>query len=264
MPWCSHQHLTTPSDPDAKIWRYMDIPKLLSILVDNALFFPSGKTLSKNDKFEGQPTYAEVDQLNFLATPPSEEELKTVRDEMLANYRQAAPEEQKRHMAIIENISFFNCWHLNDEESDAMWKIYGKNDNGVAIRSTIRRLTKSLNATEKCVYTGQVRYYTEPDDNLPNPENYVWRFMRKKMAFQHEKEVRAVVTDGTQFGKPGVAIPIYVSELIDTVVISPYAETWIERLVKSVACRLGYKFDVVPSEAARDIPSTKLLPDPGA
>ncbi len=25
----------------------------------------------------------------------------------------------------MRNSSFVNCWHMNDDESDAQWKIYG-------------------------------------------------------------------------------------------------------------------------------------------
>ncbi len=38
MPYCSHLDLQLTSDLDAKVWRYMDIPKLFSILVDGELF----------------------------------------------------------------------------------------------------------------------------------------------------------------------------------------------------------------------------------
>jgi hypothetical protein len=117
MPCLSHPSLKQPSDPNARVWRYMDIAKLLSILVDGTLFFPSGKTLSNEDKTEGQPTDPEADAINSLATPPSDDELKTYRDQVVANFRQAAPEEQKNQMTIIENTSFFNCWHMNDDES---------------------------------------------------------------------------------------------------------------------------------------------------
>lgn len=260
MPYLPHEHLDELSDPEAPLWRYMDLAKLVSVLVDKALFFPSGKTLAKQDRFEGQPTYAEVAELNRLATPPPPETLNTIRDELLASFREAAPAEQKWHMAIIKSISFFNCWHMNDYQSDAMWKIYDTGNRGVAIRSTVGRLTRSFAATDKPIYIGAIRYCTEPDNSPPNTKIYVWRFMRKRRAFEHEKELRAIVIDGEQRGLTGIKVPVYIDDLISNVVISPYAESWAEPLVKNLACRLGYKFDVVRSDAARPPPSSLLSP----
>jgi hypothetical protein len=254
MPYPLHPSLEEPSDPNAQLWRYMDLGKLVSILVDKSLFFPSGKTLSLQDKFEGQPTYEEVDQANTLATSPPTEEIKTYEDQVLAAFNEAAPADRIQQMKTIEKIAFFNCWHMNDDESDAMWKVYDPGRQGVSIQSTVGRLRSSLAATDKSVYMGKIRYYKEPD-SPPNTNIYVWRFFRKRMAFQHEKEVRAVVIDPGQRGQPGVKIPVNLDDLIGKVVISPYAEPWVAPLVKALASRLGYKFEVLLSEAAGPSPA---------
>jgi hypothetical protein len=73
MPCQPHKLLDTPNDPVAPIWRYMDLSKLLAILNDRALFFPSGRQLSRADRLEGQPTYVEVDRLNYDPTAISPE-----------------------------------------------------------------------------------------------------------------------------------------------------------------------------------------------
>lgn len=39
---------------------------------------------------------------------------------------------------------FVNCWHLNEYESAAMWDLYLKNEEGVAIQTTFNRIKKSL------------------------------------------------------------------------------------------------------------------------
>lgn len=259
MPYAVHPYLEEPPDANVKLWRYMDLGKLVSILVDKSLFFPSGRTLSAQDKFEGQPTYAEVGDVNSRAEPPSSEEIRTAYDQMLAVFREAAPADQRRRMEIIETISFYNCWHMNDDESDAMWKVYGRGEQGVAIQTTLNGLMRSLAAdTDKTVYIGHVRYYREPDNNPPNTNVYIWRFMRKRIAFQHEKELRAVVIDGPNQGLAGVNVPVNLDDLIGRVVISPYAAPWVAPLVKSLASRLGYKFEVVPSEASAPPPATIL------
>jgi hypothetical protein len=231
----------------------MDIMKFLSVLIDKTLYFPSGKTLiAEFDRYEGQPTYAEVATMSAPPNPASDIYLD------LSSFQELTITGQKNQMKTIENQCFFNCWHLNLGESDAMWKIY-RNGCGVAIQSTLARFRKALNATDKEIYIGKIRYYTEPDDNPPDTPTYVWRFMRKRKAFEHEHELRAVFTDSAQSGEHGVSIPIYVDELVSKVIISPYAEPWSEALIKSLAWRLGFKFEVVVSEAAAPLPST-LLP----
>ena len=259
MPYATHPCLEEPCDAVVRLWRYMDFAKLVFILVNKALFFPSGKTLSAQDKFEGQPTIAEVGHVISLAAPPSPEEIKTARDQVLAWSNGAGPDDLTRQIEIVETIAFFNCWHMNDDESDAMWKVYDTGGRGVAIQSIVGGLRSSLAAaTDKTVYIGQIRYYREPDNNPSKTNIYVWRFMRKRMAFQHEKELRAVVIDEANRGLVGVNIPVNLDDLIGRVVISPYAEPWIAPLVKALASRLGYKFEVVPSEASAPSPATML------
>jgi hypothetical protein len=257
MPYSQHKHLETPPD-DEQLWRYMDLAKFAYILVERSLFFASGKTLSAQDKFERQPTSEEVDWLKALASKP--EEIQTYRDQVLANFREAASQDQKYRMAVIETVSFFHCWHMNDAESDAMWKIYDKGAGGVAIRSTVGKLKKSFDAApDNSIFLGKIRYYMGSDENPPNTEIYIWQFMRKRAAFEHEKEVRAVVIGDTNVrGQPGLKIPVDVDELISSVVISPYAEPWVEPVVKTLVQRLGYNFNLIQSEAAGPPPGTRL------
>src|SRR5688572_17832706 len=62
----------------------------------------------------------------------------------------ARPDELRRRV-------FINCWHRNDHESAAMWRIYLKSDEGVAIQSSSRRLRDAL-AGAGDVLIGEVRY----------------------------------------------------------------------------------------------------------
>lgn len=45
---------------------------------------------------------------------------------------------------------FVNCWNMNENESDAMWKVYASNDKGIAIQSSLGNLIdSSKNSPEK-------------------------------------------------------------------------------------------------------------------
>ena len=59
---------------------------------------------------------------------------------------------QKLEMAI-------NCWHMNDFESEAMWKLYLKSNEGIAIQSTYQRLIDSLSNTDLSIHIGDYKIH---------------------------------------------------------------------------------------------------------
>jgi hypothetical protein len=101
-PYVSEPDLDEPEN-DVKIWRYMDFTKLLSILENDGLFFTSARILrEKFDFYEG-------------AYP----------DHWLEFY--FGPDAAYGFQSLCDRYWIFhilNCWHINDFESDAMWKIY--------------------------------------------------------------------------------------------------------------------------------------------
>jgi hypothetical protein len=239
----------------------MDLAKLLAILIDGALFFPSGRTLSKYDRLEGQPTYIEVDRLSYdpsLMSPSTKAAELGIHDpEMLASFLEY---ERKRHVnmaGFIENSCFFSCWHMNDGESDAMWKIYARNAGGVAIRSTVARLKKSFGRDIRKIFLGRIKYI-DFNVNSDSLDIFVRRFMRKNKAFSHEQELRAVLHDPEKLNNAGERVSVDPQILIERIVISPTEEEWFSTLVKAVVERIGCAFDVVPSDATRVPPMTLL------
>jgi hypothetical protein len=131
MPYVARPYLDDPAD--IQVWRYMDIEKLLSILVDQALFFASTRTIASDDWFEGQFT---ADELAALGLDPF-----------------VFKEIDEKYNATVLSQLFFNCWHMNNSESDAMWKIYVNGNGGVAISSTIARLKESFrNSPTGCLF----------------------------------------------------------------------------------------------------------------
>jgi hypothetical protein len=63
MPYAFHPSFTDPKNDGARVWRYMDLAKLLATIDKQALFFPSAATLAKDDQFEGQPPLPEIQDL---------------------------------------------------------------------------------------------------------------------------------------------------------------------------------------------------------
>ena len=79
-------------------------------------------------------------------------------------------------------------------------------------------------------------------------------FVHKRKSFEHEKEVRAVVTRFPAEGElgdtitSGIPIRIDLNVLVETVYIAPDAPSWVGDLVKSVIQRYGFNFNVEASQ----------------
>jgi len=105
-------------------------------------------------------------------------------------------------------------------------------------------------------------------------------YLFKRLAFAHEREVRvgtfrsdvrmeffddigllktpALGVTAADIllspGRKGVYVDADIPVLIDRVVVSPFSPTWFSDLVISLSKKLGYIFEVVPSEMSRPSP----------
>jgi hypothetical protein len=124
MPYQAHPSFIEPKNGNARLWRYMDLARFLSVLDSRALFFPSVATLAETDPYEGEPAPAKIRAAQARGA------------EALRAFRLNAE--------VFKHLNFFNCWHMNDGESDAMWKLYIKGSEGIAIQTTVERLKASF------------------------------------------------------------------------------------------------------------------------
>src|SRR5207302_88449 len=74
-------------------------------------------------------------------------------DEVIA--KAAGSYEKLRRLLRMQTL--LNCWNLGESESAAMWNLYAARGQGIAIRSTFSRLTKSITDPVP-VYVGVVSY----------------------------------------------------------------------------------------------------------
>src|SRR4029078_2416019 len=102
-----------------KIWRYLDLPKLLYILDRGCLYLSRADQLG--DPFEGS------------ITPGS-----------IATFRGSLDDEYVERMRSYTNRlrewSYVSCWHLSDVESAALWRIYSHSPGGIAIQTRVNKL----------------------------------------------------------------------------------------------------------------------------
>ncbi|MDH3311594.1 MAG: hypothetical protein OEM28_00410 [Nitrosopumilus sp.] len=160
-------------------------------------------------------------------------------------YQNKIPEKSlKQSSQFMEKIryhTYLNCWHMNENESDAMWKLYAKNNTGIAIQSTYKNLVGVLNENDE-VYIGAVNYIDYEKDWLPEGFTY-WPFMHKQNSFKSENELRTIlqrfpnIRNGISIDVPesvGINIPIEIHDLIEDIYIAPTSPEWFYKLVNSI------------------------------
>ena len=191
--------LKSPPD-DTIIWRYMDFTRLVSILEQGALFFPTIDLLRKIDPWEGSWT-------NFR----------------FYKYYGGTPELQKEMMDYVFSISSeteskrlcANCWHISPYEFAAMWKLYLTGNEGIAIQTTFGKLKDSFQnenlewptwaddfQNKKVpLIAGEVEYidWDHPPENMtPALKQYIY----KGRSFEHEHELRIIAQLYANLGVP--------------------------------------------------------------
>lgn len=148
--------------PDTVLWRYLDFCR--------ADHF--------SDKFEGAFTPSLRQQISDAYA----------KGEIDYTYEQF-----KRRM---RQSVFINCWHRNQDDSAAMWALYGKSACAVALTSTVGQLADTLRGveTEYDIAIERVEYVKHwSDPKLDVSPAYARIFAYKTKAYEYEKEVRVII-----------------------------------------------------------------------
>jgi hypothetical protein len=164
---------------------------------------------------------------------------------------------------------FVNCWHRSQDDSAAMWALYGKSDCAVALTTTVGQLANALEAAghEHAPWIARVEYVKHwSDPKLDVQPDYARVFAYKTKAYEYEKEVRVIIdrtkdrrdcaADGPRAGlalvQPGIVVPVDAARLLRSIVIAPDAPPWFEKLVRQSALRYGLQAPVRRSKLATD------------
>jgi len=146
------------------------------------------------------------------------------------------------------------CWHMNDYESIAMWKLYTAGGDGVAITTTVGRLIHALDdVADNVYYVGSVEY---TDHFRPAASERQMSIMQplfqKRKSFSHESELRAVVTrDGFLQKTKGESFPLRLESLIERVVVSPEYPLWALPSLQSIVTQAGLNITVETSDVLK-------------
>src|SRR5688572_13316302 len=234
-----HYSFHTP-DKSLIVWRYLDFTKFVDLLISNQLYFARSDRFE--DPFEGIFRLKDYEQTKNMWT-----------DE-----------------AQTKKFYFLNCWHINDNQSDAMWKIFLKTKNGIAIKSTVGNIINSLAGAQEDIFISKVYYrdFTKVTFNDLSLEQQnqlfggrggsVNQFNYKRISFEHEKELRlycidlpiphAIINGVPREPLKEKRVNVITNELINEVVIAPFADSWFKNLVEKVIARLNFKFAVSKSD----------------
>lgn len=216
--------ITTPAD-DTVLWRYLDLERFLALLESGALYLCR---LDKfRDKWEGTWPESFADGLLERMTP-----------ERAAHFI--------RDSDGLRRVHFVSCWHASSYESAALWDQYS-GGSGIALRSSVVRLRSAVTPRYRFMI-GEVEYidFTAAGPMKRHP---VVPVFRKRMSFEHEREVRLLVShsqlkdDDPSLGEPfeEIHLEVNINTLVESVFISPTAPAWLAKTVRGVLSAFGYE-----------------------
>ena len=230
--YINSSNITLPEDNNTIVWKYLDLSKFLDMLMSQQLF------MSRSDKFE--------DQYEGTFSEPTFEEIKKIaanNPKFLDYYK------SHREKVVISS------WHINEYESFAMWQIFTKNNEGLAIQSTIGRLKKALQPEKRIEqYIGNVNYIDYKKEYIPFDDTF-FPFLFKRKSFQYEREVRIISDVSAQniSINEGLKINVDLNQLIEKIYIHPKSENWYKKLVIELVSKLDFKIEIEKSDLESDI-----------
>jgi hypothetical protein len=243
----------------------MDLAKFLSLLDKEALFFVRVDKLAVQDPFEGFYTNVNVlaDKIQFSDTTEEWRQQTGIQDEKTL---QLVIESNRRIRDVVKadrEVTFASSWHTQEHESAAMWNLYVRSSEGIAVESSYDRLVAALqDYGDFEVHIGMMKYIDYQREFIPLG-NMLSPFMYKRKSFEHEKELRALIWTPQHgknvIGNPalnkfrdhvGLCVPVNLEVLISRVFVAPTAPHWMLELLESVVKKYGLKAPVVQSDLA--------------
>ena len=251
-----------PLKPASTIWRYLDLEKFKSLLETQSLFFCRADKFS--DPFEGSLPKMEAENRKKEMWKISE----------FPGYNFGLKQ-------IVENISglqedhinfkrttIVNCWHINKNESDAMWRLYLKDNEGVAIQSTTERIYKTIKYIPEVIGLSKVRYLDYEKDIWYHPVDYPnlgYNFyspiVHKRIEFIHENEFRLFCKINeaidnpsyweTQPNEKGKYIMVNLNTLIEKIYMPPTIDNATSLKIERISKDSGYNFKFCRSKLSQ-------------
>lgn len=222
----------------------MDFTKFVDLMDTQELFFPRADNLG--DPFEGSLPIRSANYRKYVIDRLVDQE------KIKKEYKGAASLQKDAESALKEMA--VSCWHMNDHESAAMWKLYLKSDEGIAIQSTYSNLVKVLDVSPISINIGCVNYIDYETQSINFGDAFA-PYVNKRKSFEHEKELRAVIWvkgyGNLELCGPlidGIRVKVSLNDLIERIYIAPNSPDWILGLVQSVAGKYEISKNVIRSK----------------
>jgi hypothetical protein len=226
--------------PQAKIWRYIDLQRLVSLLTRRALYF--ARPSSFTDPYEGWMPRSHIDAMAAIHRSYVERFREARRqldsripDALLGRYNADMDAALARLAERLANAPFetvqkfgVSCWHKSEYESEAMWRTYAA--ESVALESTVGQLF-SANRSGTPLTLDNVRYMDFNDDPIERGHEHYLLYIKRK-SFEHEKELRAAALLGA--GAEGAFLDFDLDVLITKVHVSPRASELFSHTVSDI------------------------------
>jgi hypothetical protein len=143
----------------------------------------------------------------------------------------------------IRQACYVSCWALSPFESEALWRLYTSDADGIAIQTTYQALVDVIEP-DSDLYVGRIGYLDYETEWFPNG-NLFYPVMHKRRAFAHENEVRMLkllhshVPLESPIGPPGLQVPVDLESLVQAIYVTPYAQPWYAEAVEAVVERFA-------------------------
>ncbi len=231
------------ASPEVWVWRYLDLPKFVSMLETSRLYLSRADLLG--DPYEGSLTRLDKVRQADQGKIRGYEEY----DGAVASFRKE-----------LRQLIFISCWHTNEDESEAMWRLYCGESYGVAIKTTYRKLQEFCAANE--LWIGLVEYRDYKAESF-SASNALIPFMTKRRSFSHERETRIlklrresserVSSDGviavpgivSSAVPPGLTVQWDIESIADAICVHPYAPNWYFETVRKLVARYSLALSLV-------------------
>jgi hypothetical protein len=224
-------------DPEKLLFRVMPLDRVIEVVEKNRWAFVS-PTLW-NDPFEKaflEAEYKHQGKAFFLPLKP-----KKVSSEL--------------------QYSLFSVCFTATRESEAFWKTYSPNGDGIrlTVKATVLK-TALAKLRDYDVYIGKavyedyeklyrfqkdVKFWKELQSQTIN-ETHLKLMLKKRLPFEYENEIRIMLLRKTPMTKSVAKVSLTkANELISGIKLNPRMGTYMARMVKEIFCAKGFTADVV-------------------
>jgi hypothetical protein len=192
------------------LWRYFRVERFLWTLQNSRLYFAASTQFT--DRFEGATAVLPPD---FPVDP-----------------RFQQMEGSESAFFALKQLMKISCWHREDYESDAMWKLYAEQSKGVAISTTADRMRAAIKPFRlrptygiEDLWAGPVTYHDLMEVRLRPLGKTI--YFSKHRAFSWEKEFRLLISlemaseFAVEIPEGGIEVEVDLDTLIEHIMLGP-------------------------------------------